>query len=181
MVNAPNIPRTPSPLFQSSARLPEFGEDGRIPPTIDTPASTTAELGHQTEASPVAAAQDLPLLATNVANPTTEELDWEFAFGDPDVIDHSPPERPPTPVSLVHLAACHCPAPNGHMSMGIKCGPCSIYDSITAASLHGTEVCPLFFLFFVAPVLNQSFRIERYLYINICIYHILVVGCLIEI
>ncbi|KIM38194.1 hypothetical protein M413DRAFT_30327 [Hebeloma cylindrosporum] len=135
-VNANNYPRTPSPLFSTSLRLPEFGEQGDIPFIIDTP---TADLGHSAEYSPfIAAAPDSPfatnmssciaatpdsLLTTNMADSGYEEPGWEFTSFE-DIADNSPPGRPPSPVLPVHPSTCDCPPPNGHMSMGIKWWPC---------------------------------------------------------
>ena len=81
--------RTPSPRFHS-LRLPEFGEESHSLTTVDTPASTTVELGHEADTSASLAATHL-LITTNMTDPASEEPRWEFTFIDSDIPDDSPP------------------------------------------------------------------------------------------
>ena len=152
---ANNTPRTPSPLFHTSLRLPEFGEDGGIFPTTDTPSSTTAELDHGAEMSPFITAVQ-PLLASIVTDPAPEEPSWDFTFITHDIADNSPPARPPSPVSPVDPSTCDCPAPNGDTAMEIHWWPCNGCRSIAVpASSHSAEVCLSFSFVRVAQVLNN--------------------------
>ena len=143
---ANNTPRTPSPLLHSFLRLPEFGEDGAIIPTTDTPSSTTAELDHGAEMSPFIAAVQ-PLLASIATDLAPEEPGWDFTFITHDIADNSPPARPPSPVSPVHPCTCDCPAPNGDMALEIHWWPCNGCRSIAVpVSSHSAEVRLLFFI-----------------------------------
>lgn len=153
---ANNTPRTPSPLLHSFLRLPEFGEDGAIIPTTDTPSSTTAELDHGAEMSPFIAAVQ-PLLASIATDLAPEEPGWDFTFITHDIADNSPPARPPSPVSPVHPCTCDCPAPNdGDMAMEIRWWPCNGCCSIAIpVSSRSAEVRLSFSFVGIAWVLNN--------------------------
>lgn len=113
ILNHNDIPKVPSPVLLQTT-LSEFGDGvgGHASPTINTPASTTAELGHPSA---------LPLLQANTELPSETTLDQAsdenffpgFQFINTNDIDNSPPARSPSPglpcvVSPVNLATCFC-------------------------------------------------------------------------
>ena len=150
---AHNMPCMPSPLFHSSLRLPEFGEDGGILPTTDMPSSTMAELDHGAEMSPFITAVQ-PLLTSIAMDPAPEEPGWDFTFITHDIADNSPPARPPSPV---HPCICDCPALNdGDMAMEIHWWPCNGCCSIAIpVSSCSAEVCLSFSFVGIVWVLNN--------------------------
>lgn len=164
LVNENNIPQAPSPVLLQTT-LPEFGDGvgGHTSPTINTPASTTAELGHS-PASPLlqASADDLPFQATADQAPE-EDYFPGFRFMNTNDVDNSPPARFPSPrlpcvVSPVNLATCFCNSPNGVMGMGIRCWSCNVYNSVVIPA--SSSSCKVSLLFFHLPTCH-SFRLLK--------------------
>ncbi|KIM42194.1 hypothetical protein M413DRAFT_10406 [Hebeloma cylindrosporum] len=99
-----NTPQAPSPA-QLQATLPEFGNvfRGHASPTVDTPASMTAELGH----SPTSSL--LEVNADHSADMPSEEAEDQtyfpgFRFLNVNDTDNSPPARSPSP-GLPHIVS----------------------------------------------------------------------------
>ena len=159
-----NIPWACSPNLLQTA-LPEFGDavGSCALPTINTPTSTTAELGHSTTLPSLQANTNLP---THMAPNKAVDQDYfpGFRFMNTGDIDDSLPARSPSPellqvVSPVNLATCSCDPPgNGIMSMGICCWSCNVYNSITIPMSSGScEVCLLFFL--LLPLIHSIIHV----------------------
>lgn len=156
-----DIPKVPSPVLLQTA-LSEFGDEveGHASPTINTPASTTAELGHPSAS---------PLLQVNAPSETTldQALDENFfpgfQFINTNDIDNSPPARSPSPglpcvVSPVNLTTCFCNPPDGAMGMGIRCWSCNVYNSVVIPASSSSRKVSL--LFFHLPTCH-SFRLLK--------------------
>ena len=158
VLNHNDIPKVPSPVLLQIT-LSEFGDrvGGHASPTINTPASTTAELGHPSAS---------PLLQANTKLPSETTLDQAsdenffpgFQFINTNDIDNSPPARSPSPglpcvVSPVNLATCFCNPPDGAMGMGIRCWSCNVYNSVVIPA--SSSSCKVSLLFFHLPTCHS--------------------------
>jgi hypothetical protein len=150
---------------------------------MDTPGSTTVNLGHEAEMSPFMAATQVPL-ATDATDLVSNDVAWEFELMDNippariaatqvllatdatdlasnnaawefELMDNSPPARPPSPVSP-HPSTSPFPSPKSDVAMEIPWGPCDgCHLMALLASVPTTEV-RLFFSF----VLVASYSID---------------------